>query len=279
LGTGTMLRYRKRLLLSAQPIPAPSPIRSQRSGRLITEYGSPEDPLPFERVLAPKDLRSRVIVRDPEKCIICGKCVRICDEIQGVAAIGIVHRGLQARVATLLERPLDCEFCGQCVNACPVSALMARPYTSDIPVWQRAASTTTCSYCSCGCQIRVETHEGTPLRVTSEVSSRPNRGKLCAKGWLGWDTLDNPERLETPLHRRDGTLVPVTWDEAFDAVVAAVREARASNRSFVGLGSSRLTSEDAYLMQRFVRTVAESPHVDLGPVGGVAAPTGCNGAR
>jgi predicted molibdopterin-dependent oxidoreductase YjgC len=238
---------------------------------LIYQYGSPEDPLPFERVLAPRDLKSRVIVRDPEKCIICGKCVRICDEIQGVAAIGIVNRGLQAQVATLLDRPLDCEFCGQCVNACPVSALMARPYTSDIPVWQRAASTTTCSYCSCGCQITVQTHEGTPLRVTSDVGSRPNRGKLCAKGWLGWDALDNAERLEMPLLRRDGSLVPVTWDEAFDAVVASLHEARAATRPIVGLGSSRLTVEDAYLMQRFVRTVVDSPHVDLGPVGGVEA--------
>ena len=86
---------------------------------LIYEYGIPEDPLPFERITAARDVKSRVIVRDPEKCIICGKCVRICDEIQGVAAIGIVDRGLRARVSTPRERPLDCEFCGQCVNACP----------------------------------------------------------------------------------------------------------------------------------------------------------------
>jgi predicted molibdopterin-dependent oxidoreductase YjgC len=238
---------------------------------LIYEYGSPEDPLPFERVLAPRDLKSRVIVRDPEKCIICGKCVRICDEIQGVAAIGIVNRGLQARVATVLERPLDCEFCGQCVNACPVSALIAQPYTSDVPVWQRDAATTTCSYCSCGCQITVQTHEGTPLRVTSDVSSKPNSGKLCAKGWLGWDVLDNAGRLETPLMRRNGRLEPVKWDEALDAAANAMRKARDANRPIVGLGSSRLTCEDAYLMQRFLRSICRSPHIDVGPVGGVTA--------
>jgi predicted molibdopterin-dependent oxidoreductase YjgC len=238
---------------------------------LIYQYGSPEDPLPFERVKAPRDTESRVIVRDPEKCIICGKCVRICDEIQGVAAIGIVNRGLQARVATLLERPLDCEFCGQCVNACPVGALVARPYVSDVPAWQREASTTTCSYCSCGCQITVETHEGTVQRVTSAEKSRPNSGKLCAKGWLGWDVLDNPERVESPLLRRDGRLVQVSWNEALDAVANSVRETREAGRAIVGLGSSRLTTEDAYLMQRFVRSVAGSPHVNTGPVGGVGA--------
>jgi NADH dehydrogenase/NADH:ubiquinone oxidoreductase subunit G len=238
---------------------------------LIYEYGSPEDPLPFQRVRAPRDEKSRVIVRDPEKCIICGKCVRICDEIQGVAAIGIVNRGLNARVATLLERPLDCEFCGQCVNACPVGALVARPYTSDVPVWQRTEATTTCSYCSCGCQITVETHAGTLQRVTSDVGMAPNHGKLCAKGWLGWDVLDDADRLETPLLRRNGQLVPVGWSEALDAAAGAMRAARDAGRPIVGLGSSRLACEDAYLMQRFMRSVLGSPHVDVGPVGGVAA--------
>jgi len=238
---------------------------------LLHEYGSPGDLLPFERMRAPRDVKSRVIVRDPEKCIVCGKCVRICDEIQGVAAIGLIKRGFDVRVSTFLERPLDCEFCGQCVNACPVAALVARPYVSDVPVWKRDLAATTCSYCSCGCQITVESHEGTSLRVTSDVSSRPNHGKLCAKGWLGWDVLEDPDRLEGPLLRRDGRLIPVGWDEALEAVAVGMSEARDANRPVVGLGSSRLTCEDAYLMQRFLRSVVGSPHVDAGPVGGVAA--------
>jgi formate dehydrogenase alpha subunit len=238
---------------------------------LVYEYGSPEDELPFQRQETPRDRKSPVIVRDPEKCIVCGRCVRICDEVQGVAAIGIINRGPQARVSTLLDRPLDCEFCGQCVNACPVGALVARPYVSGVPVWQREAAITTCSYCSCGCEIKVETHDGSLQRVTANVESRPNRGKLCPKGWLGWDVQDDPDRLDAPLLRRDGRLVEVGWNEALDAVAAAVREAREAKRPIVGLGSSRLTCEDAYLLQRFVRSVMGSPHVNLGPVGGVGA--------
>jgi predicted molibdopterin-dependent oxidoreductase YjgC len=238
---------------------------------LVHEYGSPGDELPFERKKAPRDVKSRVIVRDPEKCIVCGRCVRICDEVQGVAAIGIVNRGHATRVSTFLERPLDCEFCGQCVNACPVAALVARPYVSDIPVWQRAMAVTTCSYCSCGCQIRVETHEGSLQRVTSDVNEWPNRGKLCAKGWLGWDVLEDAERLDAPLLRRGGRLIEVGWDEALRAVADALREARDAKRRVVGLGSSRLTCEDGYLMQRLVRSVVGSPQVDVGPVGGIAA--------
>jgi len=187
---------------------------------LIHEYGSPDERLPFTRAEIPRDERSPVIVRDPEQCIICGKCVRLCDEVQGVAAIGIVDRGLAARVATPLERPLDCEFCGQCVNACPVGALIARPYAPRTPVWQRSAVTTTCPFCSCGCQIRVESYDGKLQRVISDPRSRPNRGKLCAKGWLGWDILDDPNRLERPLLRRGGRLETVSWNEALDAVAA-----------------------------------------------------------
>ncbi len=248
---------------------------------LLFEYGASGDPLPFQRLEAPPDLRSPVIVRDPEKCILCGKCVRICDEIQGVAAIGIIERGREARVTTLLDRPLDCEFCGQCVDACPVGALVARPYRSGVPVWQRSAATTTCSFCSCGCQITIETHDGKLLRVRADEGTSPNHGKLCAKGWLGWDLVEDPARIDSPLLRRDGELVPVDWDEALEAAASAIRNSMEVGRPVVGLGSTRLTCEDAYLMQRFIRGVAGSPHVDTGPgtgaealVEGMAAATG-----
>jgi NADH-quinone oxidoreductase subunit G len=238
---------------------------------LLYEYGVPEDRLPFDRLVIPRDEGSPVIVRDAEKCILCGKCVRLCDEVQGVAAIGIVSRGLGARVTTFAERPLDCEFCGQCVNACPVGALLARPYISPVPAWLRTRATTTCSFCSCGCQLTVETHERELVSVTSDGDEEPNRGTLCAKGWLGFDVLSSPERLLRPLVRRDGSLAEASWDEALGVVADAIKESRASGRSIVGVAGSRLTCEDAYLMQRLLRTAGNTPHVGLGPSGGCAA--------
>ena len=238
---------------------------------LLYEYGVPESRLPFERVLSKRDEASPIISRDAEKCILCGKCVRLCDEVQGVAAIGIVKRGLQATVSTLLERPLDCEFCGQCVSACPVGALISRPHVSSVPAWLRKRVTTTCSFCSCGCQVTVETHGQTPMRVFSEEDREPNRGKLCVKGWLGLDVLSGTGRLERPLVRKDGHLVEASWEEALSAVAGAVRAAAATAGSAVAVGGSRLTCEDAYLMQRFIRTAAATPHVCLGPAGGAAA--------
>ena len=239
---------------------------------LLYEYGVPESRLPFERVRRPRDEASPVISRDAEKCILCGKCVRLCEEVQGVAAIGIVHRGLQSTVATLMERPLDCEFCGQCVNSCPVGALIARPHASPVPAWLRRRDTTTCSFCSCGCQVTVETHAGSPVRVFSDEQREPNRGKLCVKGWLGLDVLSATGRLTRPLVRRDGHLVEASWDEALGAVARALREnATTGAGAVVGVGGSRLTCEDAYLMQRLMRTAAGTGHVGLGPAGGAAA--------
>jgi formate dehydrogenase alpha subunit len=238
---------------------------------LIYEYGADEELLPFDRVSRPRDEKSPVIVRDPEKCILCGKCVRLCDEVQGVAAIGVISRGLEARVTTMLEQPLDCEFCGQCVNSCPVAALVAEPYVSEVPVWLRRATSTTCSYCSCGCQISVETYEGSLQRVTSDPDQLPNRGKLCVKGWLGYDVSANPERVTQPLLRKNGRLEEVGWDEALEATASALRDASAAGGPVVGIGSARLTCEDAYLMQRFMRSVVGTPHVDVGPVGGERA--------
>jgi predicted molibdopterin-dependent oxidoreductase YjgC len=238
---------------------------------LLYEIGVPDEDLPFDAARSSRDERSPVIIRDPEKCVLCGRCVRLCDEVQGVGAIGLVDRGLGVHVTTFQDRPLDCEFCGQCVNACPVGALIARPYTASAPAWLRTSVATTCSFCSCGCELTVEADEGHVQRVTGRTDSSPNHGKLCAKGWLGLDVLSSSERLTTPMVRRSGRLEEASWEEALDAAAAGLREARTRGRPVVGVASGRLSCEDGYLFQRFLRGVLGSPHVALAPTGGVKA--------
>jgi len=243
-----------------------------RLQELVHLYGvADDDVLGLEHHVAAPDADGKVILRDPEKCILCGRCVRLCDEVQGVAAIGFVGRGLGLQVSTAPGRELECEFCGQCVNACPTAALLARPYRSSIPAWLRQQTATTCCYCSCGCQLVVESHEGAVVRVTSRPTELPNRGKLCVKGWLGWDVLSSEERLLTPLIRRRGRLEEASWEEALEAVAGALRQARAPERTAAGICSPRLVCEDAYLFQRLMRCVVGSPHVGPGPEAGVSA--------
>jgi len=243
-----------------------------RFQELIYLYGTPEEQLPFELVRRPRDEHSPVIVRDPEKCILCGKCVRLCDEIQGVGEIGLVKRGLEATITTLLERPLDCEFCGQCVNACPVGALIARPYANDtVPAWVRERRITVCSWCSCGCELEAELYGGRIVRVTARPGSEPNDGMLCVKGWLGWDVLTSPERLTRPLVRREGRLEEASWEEALETVAAAATRARKNGRLLAAVASPRLTNEDALLLRHLMEDGLGSDWLSLGPEAGVRA--------
>lgn len=237
---------------------------------LIAEIGVPGDILPFDQSPAERDSQSPVISRDPSKCVLCARCVRLCEEVQGEAALGFLGRGVGCRVAPFLEQPLDCEFCGQCVNACPVGALVARPYVSRTPVWRRDRVVTTCSFCACGCEIAVETHGRRLVRVTSDSSSLPNRGKLCVKGWLGLDVLASPERPHAPLLRRDQALVEVGWEEALATAADGLRRAAARGPVVVA-GGGRLSCEDGYLLQVLAREVLRTPHVGIAPVGGVEA--------
>jgi predicted molibdopterin-dependent oxidoreductase YjgC len=236
---------------------------------LLYEIGTPEEVLPFDLVRAPRHTASPVIEREPEKCIICGRCVRLCEEVQGVSAIGLVGRGLEAHVSTFEDTVLDCEFCGQCVNTCPVGALVARPWVSEVPPWMRTTSTTTCSFCSCGCELSLDSWQDDIVKVSGDPRSEPNRGKLCAKGWLGLDVLESPDRVTTPMVRRDGELVEVSWDEAIDAAVAALKDA---GGSVLAMAGAQLSVEDGYRLQRLVRSVG-SNDVHVAPTGGLDALT------
>lgn len=237
---------------------------------LIHQIGIPEEILPFDQEVMPRDETSPVIIRDPGKCIVCGRCVRLCEEVQGVAALGFLGRGIKTRVAPFLDQSLDCEFCGQCVNACPVGALVAQPYTSGVPVWQRNRILTTCSFCACGCEVAVETHGGRVQRVTSDPDNPHNRGKLCVKGWLGLDVLTNPDRLTAPMIRRSGSLVEASWEEALATAADGLRRS-AGRGPVVVAGGGRLTCEDGYLLQTLSREILRSSHVDCAPVGGAPA--------
>ncbi len=275
-GTSRVLESRRQqlqLLVLNHRMECPTCERSGdcRFQDLLYEIGTPEEPLPFELVRGPRDTGSPVIERDPEKCIVCGRCVRLCDEVQGVGAIGLVDRGLGARVTTFDGRPLDCEFCGQCVNACPVGALVARPYVSEVPVWQRDAARTTCSFCACGCELEVQSADGRIVNVTADPLSEPNRGKLCVKGWLGLDVLSADDRVTAPMVRRDGALVETSWEEALDVAARGLEAARDGGGSLMAVAGARLACEDAYLLQRFVRSELGSPHVATAPTGGLDA--------
>jgi len=226
------------------------------------------------RVL-PVDRSNPAFEYDPNKCILCAKCVRACDEIAGVGAIGLAFRGYEAKVTTSGDKPLVesiCKSCGECVARCPTGALM--------PKWEKAPTRevkTTCPYCGVGCSLYLGVRDNKIVSVRGDSEGPTNKGSLCVKGRWGYDFISHPERLKTPLIRIEGTsrgaphngqhhdiFREATWDEALDLVSQRLLEIKQEYGadSLAALSSAKCTNEDNYVMQKFTRAVLGTNNVD-----------------
>jgi predicted molibdopterin-dependent oxidoreductase YjgC len=205
------------------------------------------------------------IVRQQNKCVMCGLCVRVCEEVQGVGAIGYAERGFEAKVIPPFGHDLDCEFCGQCVSVCPTGALSGAVWAGKARLEGVEQTETTCTYCGCGCNITLKTHGDEVIRVDSREDNH-NRGWLCVKGRFGFEFINSQERLKWPLIRRQkgGSFERATWGEALDFVaekMTSIRDGHGSD-SVGGLCSARCTNEENYLFQKLVRAGLGTNNVD-----------------
>jgi len=227
---------------------------------LVHEYGLGKSRFDAEKGYLPPDYESAVIERNISRCILCGKCVRICDEQNAVGEWAFTRRGTKARISTDFDRPLDCEFCGECVEICPVGALTTRQFKYKARSWNLESTPSVCNYCGCGCNLAYETRDGKIMRVG------PGKGNyLCTKGRFGWDAMHHADRLTTPKMRVGGELVDCTWEEAL-AVVATnlnVIKGKSGAGSIGGLGSVRTTNEDNYVFQKFLREIVGTDNIDM----------------
>lgn len=215
-----------------------------------------------------------VVMVDMNKCILCGRCVRTCQEIQGCFVWNFSQRGFNTKVVagadqTMLEA--HCESCGNCVAACPVGALFDKPSVG----WGRAAYQkkvrTTCTYCGVGCQFDFNVKNGRITRVTSADDAPVNGYALCVKGRYGWDFIHRPDRLTTPLIRDESVtdgpwpgFREATWEEALDLVAKKLAYYRDTTGpdSVAYLTSAKCTNEENYLMQKLARAVGKTNNVD-----------------
>jgi formate dehydrogenase alpha subunit len=193
------------------------------------------------------------------KCIFCGKCVRACAEINGSGAIDFMGRGFRTEIMPFGRLPIResiCESCGECVERCPTGALVPRHFLSP----DREASTV-CPYCGVGCRILYGVRGSTIVSARGDRDAPASRGRLCVKGRYGsFDFVGNKERLHTPLIREGDTFREADWDEAVAAVAAGLSGVRGD--AFGGLASAKVTNEDNYIFQKFVRTAMGTNNVD-----------------
>ncbi len=230
-----------------------------------------------KRVYHTKD-NNPFIAREMEKCILCGQCVRVCDEVQGVGAVDFAYRGLKTKITPPFEKDLNCEFCGQCVAVCPTGALSGKMWAQK-GRQKFAEIDTICPYCGCGCNITLSVRNNEVIRVSSKPDTL-NKGWLCAKGRFGYGFIHSPHRLKKPLIRTapknaafiessdSGPLASifreVSWDEALDYTSDRLKEIRRiyGADSIGGISSARCTNEENYLFQKFIRGVIGTNNID-----------------
>jgi formate dehydrogenase major subunit len=294
-----------RLLLVDQP-PAEEDPKETTTGDnellvLVRRYGVSRDDLPNGRGRG-EDFSNPVIAVNHDACILCDRCVRACDDVQGNDVIGRSGKGYASRIAFDLNDPMgesSCVTCGECVAACPTGALVNKPI-HDVPIRPRSelkSVDSVCPYCGVGCALTYHVDEERGAIAFAEGREQPgNHSRLCVKGRYGWDYAASPQRLTVPLVRREGSypkgplsgdvrgegrgrrkpgglvdydeVMPhfreASWEEALDLAASRLKEIHTAHGpgAIAGFGSAKCSNEEAYLFQKLIRAGFGTNNVD-----------------
>ncbi|MCD4828438.1 MAG: formate dehydrogenase subunit alpha [Candidatus Cloacimonetes bacterium] len=215
------------------------------------------------------DVSSEFICVDRSKCISCGRCVAGCNETVVNEVISTSARGFDTRIAFDFDLPMGestCVQCGECLQLCPVGAIIDKRAVGQGRPWELDTVETICPYCGVGCRLNLHINRKTNriVRVTGVEDAETNRGMTCLKGRFGFDFVHDPKRLTTPLIRKDGKLEPATWDEAIALVASEFKKVKTEHGpgAFVAMASAKVTNEENYMFQKFVRREVGTNNVD-----------------
>ena len=212
-----------------------------------------------------KDLSHPYMTSDLSKCINCGRCVRACDEVQGELVLNMAGRGFDAHIIKSYETSFfdsDCVSCGACAQACPTSAISDVFESKSVSADKKVR--TVCTYCGVGCNLDVAVSNGKVKSIQAPYDAEVNQGHTCLKGRFAFSFYNHPDRLRTPLIRRNGELTPATWDEAYDFIAEKLTSIKKEHGpdAIAGISSARCTNEENYLMQKFIRAVIGTNNID-----------------
>lgn len=227
-------------------------------------YGLDHSRFNEEKLHYPEEKWSPLVYYDAPRCILCFRCVRVCDEGMDVKALGVGARGVHSVIIPNESGALACEECGMCIDVCPVGALTSGTYRYQTRPWEMQYVVNPCAHCSNGCKTTLSVRNNEILRANNRDHSGINEEFLCGKGRFGFDFTTSPERVRQPLIRRNGNLEPVSWENALEEVARRIKVVHDSHgASAIGvIGSNHTTNEENYLLNRFARATLGTNNID-----------------
>jgi formate dehydrogenase major subunit/NADH-quinone oxidoreductase subunit G len=195
------------------------------------------------------DYNNPLIERDMNRCVLCGKCARICDEIVSFGALTFIDRGIETKIGCEFDGALNCEFCGSCVSVCPVGSLLARPFKFKARFWSLTKKKSVCGYCGTGCNLTLGVKDDKVLTTVYDENQGFHNGQLCVRGRFGYQFINSNQRLVKPLIRKNGKLEESSWDEALEVVAGRLKGA---GSAVAAIATPRLTNEELTIFKQLM---------------------------
>ena len=213
----------------------------------------------------PKDTSHSYMRMNLDNCINCGRCVRACDEIQGSFVLTMSGRGFESRITTdndMLFGDSSCVSCGACAHTCPTDAISDVFQSKSVKVDKKVR--TTCSYCGVGCNLETSVKDGKVVAIDTPKETEVNAGHTCIKGRYAFGFYDHPDRLRSPLIKRNGKFEEVSWDDAYEYIKQKLEKIKNESGpdAIAGISSARCTNEENYVFQKMIRAAIGTNNID-----------------
>ena len=238
---------------------------------MVFRYGAGESRFTERKQHVDEQQWSPVVYFDAPRCILCYRCVRVCNEGMGVGALGVANRGVIAEIVPNRHDYLECDECGACIDICPVGALTSGSYRYQTRPWEMNHVGTICTHCGDGCRTTLGVRDDKIMRGNNRDSSGINGEFLCVKGRYAFDFVEHPERLQSPmLKNAAGEFEPISWSKAFAAIAETFTAVKARGEKFGVIGSNHTTNEENYFLQKFARQGLGTKNIDHHRTGDLA---------